>query len=66
MLTSEAYLITSKHSKHPELVELIRKRIIGYLTACRLMDENTCSCGDADDDDDDDDVFLFIVILCLI
>ena len=62
MLVSEAYLITSKHSKHPELVELIRKRIVGYLTACRLMDENTCG----DDDDDDGGVFLFIVILCLI
>jgi len=37
VLVSEAYLITSKHSKHPDLVELIRKRIVGYITACRLM-----------------------------
>lgn len=37
VLTSEAYLITSKHSKHPELVELIRKRIVGYITACSYM-----------------------------
>ena len=41
VLTSEAYLITSKHSKHPELVELIRKRIVGYITACRLIDMMT-------------------------
>ena len=37
VMTSEAYLIASKQSRHPVLVELIRKRILGYMTAYRFV-----------------------------
>mmetsp|Transcript_343 Transcript_343/g.708 ORF Transcript_343/g.708 Transcript_343/m.708 type:complete len:120 (-) Transcript_343:106-465(-) len=37
VLTSEACLIASKHSKHPEVVQLIKKRILGYMTALSFV-----------------------------
>ena len=37
ILTTEAYLIASKTSKHPEMVEIIKKRITGYMTATSYM-----------------------------
>ena len=35
VLSSQALLIASKSSKHPAIVELIRKRIVGYMTATK-------------------------------
>ena len=35
VLKSEAVLITSKTCEHPSLVQLIRKRIEGYITASK-------------------------------
>eukprot|EP01036_Dinobryon_divergens_P027609 gene27611-36411_t len=37
VLSSQALLIASKTSKHPAIVELIRKRIVGYMTATNYM-----------------------------
>eukprot|EP01033_Poteriospumella_lacustris_P010124 gene10124-7220_t len=37
VLRSEAVLISSKSCKHPEIVNLIKKRIQGYLTATSYM-----------------------------
>mmetsp|Transcript_2044 Transcript_2044/g.3222 ORF Transcript_2044/g.3222 Transcript_2044/m.3222 type:complete len:311 (-) Transcript_2044:1956-2888(-) len=37
VLSSQALLIASKTSKHPEIVEIIRKRIVGYMTATNYM-----------------------------
>lgn len=37
VLNSEAVLLSSKHSKHPEIVELLKKRIQGYMTATDYM-----------------------------
>jgi ATP phosphoribosyltransferase len=37
VLSSESVLISSKTSKHPEVVELIKKRIQGYMTASSYM-----------------------------
>lgn len=34
---SESLLIASKTSKHPEVVELIKKRIQGYMTATEYV-----------------------------
>ena len=33
VLTTEAVMISSKLSNHPEIVELIKTRILGYMTA---------------------------------
>lgn len=33
VLVTEAVMISSKESKHPEIVELIKTRILGYMTA---------------------------------
>ena len=35
VLTTQALLISSKTSKHKDIVEIIRKRIVGYLTATK-------------------------------
>lgn len=35
VLSSQALLIASKTSKHPDIVEIIRKRIVGYMTATK-------------------------------
>ncbi len=35
VLKSEAVLISSKTCRHPQLVQLIRKRIEGYITAAK-------------------------------
>ena len=37
IITTEAIMISSKSSRHPQIVELIRKRIQGYLTATNYM-----------------------------
>jgi hypothetical protein len=34
-LVTEAVMISSKASKHPEIVELIKTRILGYMTATK-------------------------------
>ena len=33
VLTTEAVMISSKVTSHPEIVELIKTRILGYMTA---------------------------------
>jgi len=37
IINTEAYLIASKTSRHPEMVEIIKKRITGYMTATSYM-----------------------------
>jgi ATP phosphoribosyltransferase len=37
VLMTEAILVSNKLSKHPELVEIIKKRIQGYMTATSYM-----------------------------
>lgn len=37
VLTTQALLISSKTSKHKDVVEIIRKRIVGYLTATKYV-----------------------------
>ena len=37
IMHTQTVLIANKHSKHTELIELLRKRLAGYLTASRYM-----------------------------
>jgi ATP phosphoribosyltransferase len=37
IVQSEAVMITSKSCRHPDIVQLIKKRIEGYMTACNYL-----------------------------
>lgn len=65
VLKSEAILISSKTCRHPEIVQLIKTRILGYMTAVSymmiqynisrsLLAEAVKVCAD-----------LFILVLCV-